>query len=151
MLITIVYVVFNVNAVSINDETDFIISGPTHGYVGVSYNFTFYLAPNQYGDNFYLQISWRIENNTGWMGPYPTGQNITLSNSWGRMGFYTIQAFAKCNISIYYETYEVGIFKSKVLEPSIWQKEKILNNPIFFTFLERFPLLNLLLKSIIIK
>ena len=141
----------NVNAISTYDETDFIISGPTHGYVGVSYDYNFYLAPNEYGDTFLLLISWRIENNTGYMGPFPTGENITISNTWDRRGFYTIQAFAKCNITIYYNTYEVGIFKSKILEKNIWNKEKTFNNPIFLKFIERFPLINLLFQSLIIK
>ncbi|KYK28321.1 hypothetical protein AYK20_07400 [Thermoplasmatales archaeon SG8-52-1] len=147
ILITTFIAVFNVNAISTYDETDFKISGPTRGYVGVSYDYTFYLAPNPYGENFSLLISWRIENNTGWMGPFPTGENITLSNSWDKMGFYTIHAFAKCNISLYYQTYEVAIFRSKGLESFICKKT--INKPIFLLFLERFPLLKLMVQYLI--
>lgn len=120
------------------NETDFVFSGPTRGYIGVSYDYTFYLAPNEYADNFTLLISWRIDNNTGWMGPFPTGENITLSNAWEKRGFYTIHAFAKCNITLYYQILEVTITKSKILF-----------KPFFLTFFKRFPLLNLLFQRII--
>ena len=146
LLITLIITVFNAKAISIYDETDFVISGPTHGYVGVSYDYKFYLAPNPYGKNFSLLISWRIENNTGWMGPFPTGQNITISNIWDKRGFYTIHAFAKCNITLYYQIYEVSIFKSKALDSSIW--EKTINKPIFLVFAKRFLILNLIIQHI---
>jgi hypothetical protein len=120
------------------NETDFVISGPTRGYIGISYDYTFYLNPNEYADNFSLLISWRIDNNTGWMGPFPTGENISISNAWDKRGFYTIQAFAKCNITIYYQIYEVTITKSKILYKAF-----------FLTFIKRLPLFNLLLQRII--
>lgn len=71
-----------------------IISGPTSGIVSDDYNYTF-IATDKEGDDLYLWIDWGDGSDTGWIGPYSSGEEVKLSPSWSEKGAYTIQAKAK--------------------------------------------------------
>ena len=71
-----------------------IISGPTSGSVSDDYNYTF-LTTDKEGDDLYLWIDWGDNSNTGWIGPYSSGEEVKLSPSWSENGVYTIKAKAK--------------------------------------------------------
>ena len=70
------------------------ISGPIKGNTGVTYNFTF-SATDPNGDDVYYWINWSDGTHTGWIGPYPSGQNVTVSHVWSIPGFYDVKAKAK--------------------------------------------------------
>jgi len=70
------------------------ITGPENAKikVAVTYNFTT-TDPN--GNKVYYYIDWGDESNSGWVGPYPSGDVITQSHTWTKKGIYTIKAKAK--------------------------------------------------------
>ncbi len=46
-------------------------------------------------DDVYFYVDWDDGNNTGWIGPYGSGQKITISHIWTEIGTYVIRARAK--------------------------------------------------------
>jgi hypothetical protein len=70
------------------------ISGKNYGFGGVSYDFTFQ-AVDPDGHDIYYSIDWDDGNSTGWLGPYSSGEEITLTHSWNKKGEYWIKAWAK--------------------------------------------------------
>ena len=70
------------------------ITGPTIGMPGVEYNYTF-ITTDPDGDDVWYYIDWRDESNSGWIGPYPSGQEVVVSHTWDKRGRYTIKAKAK--------------------------------------------------------
>jgi C1A family cysteine protease len=71
-----------------------IITGPTNGKikVGTAYNFTT-IDPDDNQVSYY--IDWGDGTNSGWIGPYTSGELITQSHIWSNKGDYTIKAKAK--------------------------------------------------------
>ena len=73
----------SITTTSNSDEDWFTINGPTEGFFGIYYNYTFYLRPDSLCDVYELSIHW----GQGFgliFGPYHSGENITLSNVWVR-------------------------------------------------------------------
>ena len=70
------------------------ITGPAQGKINVEtdYNFT---ATDPDGDNIMYFIEWGDGTNSGWIGPYPSGDIVTKSHTWSTKGTYTIKAKAK--------------------------------------------------------
>lgn len=70
------------------------INGPSNGKPGIEYDYTFVTDdPNE--DNVFYYIEWGDGTNTGWIGPYPSGGQITQNHTWDSRGSYTITAKAK--------------------------------------------------------
>ena len=70
------------------------ITGPSSGKTGETYTYTFVTTdPN--GDDVYYYIEWGDGSNTGWIGPFASGEEITQDHSWSSRGSYTITAKAK--------------------------------------------------------
>lgn len=70
------------------------ITGPTSGKVGTSYNYDISsIDPD--GDNVYYYVDWGDNTNSGWLGPYSSGEMVTVSHTWSLKGTYTIKAKAK--------------------------------------------------------
>lgn len=70
------------------------INGPTSGNAGTEYNYTF-TATDPDGDDVYYYVDWDDSNDSGWVGPYSSGQKVTLSHTWFEEGKKTISAIAK--------------------------------------------------------
>ena len=70
------------------------IDGPTSGKAGTSYNYTF-LAVDPDESIIWYYVNWGDGTNTGWLGPYNSGEQIILSHSWNNKGTYNISAKAK--------------------------------------------------------
>jgi hypothetical protein len=71
------------------------VSGPTAGYVGVSYQFSASSIDSQ-GHNIQYRFDWgdgSPYNETGW---YSNGATVNLSHSWGSAGIYTVKVQARC-------------------------------------------------------
>jgi hypothetical protein len=84
-----------------------VISGPATGKHDVSYNFTF-TSTDPDGDNVYYWIEWGDGcPSSGWLGPYPSGQTITVAHIFPR-GTWTISCQAK---DIYNATSDWGTLK----------------------------------------
>ena len=72
------------------------IYGPTSGKAGIEYDFTF-VTTDPEGSDVYYWIEWgdgTIEQDD-WIGPYSSGEEITLSHSWSKKGQKYIKAKAK--------------------------------------------------------
>jgi outer membrane protein assembly factor BamB len=70
------------------------ITGSAKGTPGIAieYNFT---AIDPQGDEVYYFIDWGDNTNSSWIGPYPSGDQITKSHTWSTKGTYTVKAKAE--------------------------------------------------------
>jgi hypothetical protein len=90
------------------------IKGPTSGHGGKIYKFTF-LSTDPDAHDIYYKIDWDDGTNTGWIGPYSSGQEIALNHSWNKKGEYFIKAWAK---DIFEGESQQGNFRIKILTNS---------------------------------
>jgi hypothetical protein len=73
-----------------------ILTGPSQGKRGISYNYKIEsLDPENENISYY--IDWADGTNTGWIGPFLSGQEQTLSHTWNKKGTYMIKAKARDN------------------------------------------------------
>jgi hypothetical protein len=70
------------------------ITGQANGTVGQSYDYTF-IASDPNGEQIYYTIEWGDGQTNIWIGPYTSGQPVTIPHSWDKKGTYTIKAKAK--------------------------------------------------------
>ena len=115
------------------------ITGPSNGKTGEELQYTFVTTdPN--GDDVYYYIEWGDGTNTGWIGPYSSGEEVTESHSWSSQGAYTISAKAK-------DTDEneglSGIFTINI------PRNKYVFSNFISRYIERLPILLPLLQKLI--
>ena len=70
------------------------IDGKINGTAGVSYPYTFETNDPE-GLQVWYYIEWGDDSNTGWLGPYSSGEQITKSHTWSEKDTYTIRCKAK--------------------------------------------------------
>jgi hypothetical protein len=70
------------------------IDGPTKGKPRVVYDFTF-LATDPEGTEIWYYIDWGDDTNTGWIGPFESGESMNKSHSWSEKDSYTIKVKSK--------------------------------------------------------
>ena len=114
------------------------IDGPTNGRPDKPYNYSF-VTIDPDGDDVYYFVDWGDSSVTWWIGPYDSGEEITISNIWREQGTYTIRAKAKD-----LDGAESGWGELVVTIP----RYKILSNSLLLWFLEQFPILKQLLFSL---
>jgi hypothetical protein len=90
------------------------ISGPGSGKTGTEYDYSFSTTDPD-DDPVYFLVDWGIGSNTGWLGPYDSGEEVTLSHSWSNTGTYSIRVKARDDwfYESDWETLEIIIPKSK--------------------------------------
>jgi len=71
-----------------------IIDGPAEGTAGEEYEYTF-LSVDPNGDDVSYFVDWGDDTNSDWIGPYESGEEVTVSHTWSEQGGYTIRAKAK--------------------------------------------------------
>lgn len=71
------------------------IDGPTSGEQHVTYVFTISSAIDPDGDEISYYVDWGDDNNSGWLGPVPSGVPMSCSHAWSEAGSYTIKAKVK--------------------------------------------------------
>ena len=86
------------------------IDGRTHGEPHQTYPYTFVSTDPDDNDVFYY-IDWGDDTNTGWIGPFDSGEEITRSHKWDEEGTYTISAKAK---DIFDEVSEWGYLEIEI-------------------------------------
>lgn len=72
------------------------INGQINGKINTLYEYSFYSVDPD-GDDVYLWIEWgdgTVEQDD-WIGPYSSGEKITISHSWAEKGDYEIKAKTK--------------------------------------------------------
>jgi outer membrane protein assembly factor BamB len=71
-----------------------VITGQTHGKLQTIYSYTF-TSTSPLGNQIYYLVDWGDGTTTDWIGPYNSGETLTLNHSWVNKGTYTIKARAK--------------------------------------------------------
>jgi outer membrane protein assembly factor BamB len=111
------------------------IDGPNNGFPGTEYTYKFSTIDPQ-GDDIYYYIDWGDNSNTGWIGPYLSGEEITLNHTWDDSGVFIIKAKAKDT-----DGYESDWCELEVTMP----RDKSTDNMLFWRLIGQFPLLQKLL------
>ncbi len=70
------------------------IYGPIHGKVGNAYNFSFSTTDPE-NDDVYLYIDWGDSSTELWIGPYNSGEMVTITHIWIKKDTYLIKSKAK--------------------------------------------------------
>jgi outer membrane protein assembly factor BamB len=106
------------------------INGETQGYYGESYDYTFVSNDPESQDIRYY-IDWGDGDFEDWIGPYPSGEEITLSHTWDEEKTYTIRARAKDTDNLWGPWGE--------LEVTMPVNQQSYSFPLLQRLLERFP------------
>ena len=77
-----------------NDQGSPIISGPTSGYPGIEYEYSF-IAVDPEGDEIWYFIDWDDTTFDDWFGPFQSGQEVFVSHKWLQEGTFEIRAKSK--------------------------------------------------------
>ena len=77
-----------------NAPTAPIITGQTNGRIKRTYDYTF-TSTSPLGNQLYYLIDWGNGATTDWLGPYSSGEPLTMKHSWSEQGTYNITARAK--------------------------------------------------------
>jgi hypothetical protein len=115
------------------------ISGPAHGKPKIEHEYNFSTIDPE-DNKVYYYIDWGDTTNTGWIGPYNSGEEINLSRIWEEKGTYIIKAKAKDFLGAEsdWKTLEIKILRSRLI-----------NDRLVLRILERlsnvFPILKYLL------
>ncbi|OYT28476.1 hypothetical protein B6U98_04770 [Thermoplasmatales archaeon ex4572_165] len=110
------------------------ISGPSTGVKGSSYTYTSTTTDDD-GDQIYYWFDWGDGSNSGWKGPYSSGQTASESHIWSAEGSYSIKVKTKDSNdaeSIWSDPLSVSMPKGKTFN--------LFEN--FWEFLELFPRLS---------
>jgi len=70
------------------------ITGPTSGRVGIQYNYTI-VSTDPDGDMVSYKIDWGDNTTATWLGPYPSGEPITVNHAWTWEKNHVIKCEAK--------------------------------------------------------
>ena len=109
-----------------------IIDGPGSGGWGKPYHFTFQSSDSEGSDVWYY-VEWGDGKDTGWMGPYTSGDEITDSHTWTEQKTFTIRCKAKDMYNIHSDWAEFEITIPRTRASSYhWLFER-------FPLLERLP------------
>jgi hypothetical protein len=68
--------------------------GPVSGNKGKEYDYSS-LTTDPDGDMLYYLFDWGEKNNSGWLGPYNSGEKCVASHSWSNQGTYEIRVKAR--------------------------------------------------------
>jgi hypothetical protein len=117
-----------------------VITGPINGKVGVEYEYTF-VSIDPENEDLEYEIRWGDGTMMGGLGPYPSGEEISLFHTFENQGTFTIKAKAK---DIFNQESEWG--ELSIIIP----RNKAIKNP-FLSWLENHPCLFPLLQKLIQK
>ncbi len=70
------------------------ITGPSSGKIKEQQEYNF-VTTDPDGDDVYYYIEWGDGSSEKWIGPYASGEEVTMEHSWDSKGTYTIKAKAK--------------------------------------------------------
>jgi outer membrane protein assembly factor BamB len=116
------------------------IIGKIKGKVEKSYDYIF-RSTSPVGNDIFYQIDWGDGSITDWIGPYDSGDSITMNHSWSEKGTYTIKARAKDSDNLWGPWGEL-----KVTMPYSYEPQFPFIQWLFERFPNAFPLLRYLLN-----
>jgi len=123
-----------------NDPPDIpSIDGETEGTIHVEYEYTF-VTSDVDGNDVWYYIDWGDDTFEEWIGPYPSGEEITRSHTWNERDTYTIRCKAK---DPYDAEGEWG-----TLEVTMPVNQPV-QYPLLELFRQRFPLLYQILNRVL--
>jgi len=111
------------------------ISGPSEVDIGKDYDFNF-VTEDPLGEDLYYWIEWGDGDVEEWLGPYSSGENITVSHAWFDKGNFTVTAKAKnelggeggwslpFSIKVLAPDIEIGVIKGGFLRASVYIKNE---------------------------
>jgi hypothetical protein len=113
------------------------LTGPSQGKQGNSY--TFYgSTTDPEGNQVYYLFDWDDGTNTGWIGPYASGQSASASHSWDTQGSYGIKVKSK-------DTHDAeGVWS----DPVSFSVPRSRTFSLFTHLMEQYPLLASLWRTI---
>jgi len=119
-----------------------VISGPANGKVGTEYDYTFTSIDTE-GDKLFYYIDWGDGNIEKWVGPYNSGESVTISHTWTKEDIFLIKTkvMDENNGVSFWGNYEVSMPRNKKIQNNFLHQifEKILNF---------FPIIRKLIKLI---
>jgi hypothetical protein len=116
------------------------IEGQTNGKAGVEYTYSF-TTIDPYESDVYYYIEWGNGNFEDWIGPYNSGEKVTISHTWSEEDTYTIRAKAR---NIYSAQSDWA-----TLEVTMPLNQQIYIPPVLQKILESFPNLFPILRTIL--
>jgi len=114
------------------------ITGSTSGKNEIEYEYTFITTdPNE--DDISYCIDWGDDSEERYIGPFPSGEEQTISHTWSENGVYVIKVKAQ---DIYgaeseWATLEVSMPKVKTYNLQMLFHHSLENHPYLFPFLQR--------------
>lgn len=98
-----------------------IITGETNGKVGEEYTYCIDTVVDPDGDIIYVYWDWGDGTNSGWLGPYASGEQSCADHSWSEEGTYTVGALLKDEHGVLSEWgyLEVTMPKNKMITNSL--------------------------------
>lgn len=116
------------------------INGPNSGKIKTEYTYTF-SASDPNGDYVFYLFDWGDGSDSGWIGPYNSGETVIAKHTWAEEKTYTIQAKAKDTNGLEsdWATLVISMLKSKL-------SAKPLSLRLLENLIQRFPLLARLLQ-----
>ena len=116
-------------------------SGETNGKAGTSYSYSSDTTDID-GDQIYYLFDWGDGTNSGWKGPYNSGDSITESHIWDAQGTYAVKVKAKDTSdveSVWSDPLSASMPKNKAIQnPLIQLLENLLqNHPHMFPLLRQ--------------
>ena len=107
-----------------------IISGETNGEVGEEYEYCIDAVIDPDGDSVWVFWDWGDGTDSGWLGPYASGEQACANHSWDEEGDYTIKARLKDDYG--------ALSDWGYLEVTM-PRNKILHNVFLQRLIEKFP------------
>jgi hypothetical protein len=68
--------------------------GPTNGFINEVYRYTS-STTDPYNLSLFYRFNWGDGSTSDWIGPYPSGEEVTLNHSWEKSGTYSVRVQAK--------------------------------------------------------
>jgi len=115
--------------------------GPIDGKAGIRYDYTTH-AQDPDDDDIYYLFDWGDGTDSGWIGPYHSGEECRASHHWSEQNAYDIKVKAR-------DIYDFESDWSESLHITM-PKNKSFNH-FFFNIFNLHPLINLLFKTVINK
>jgi hypothetical protein len=88
------------------------INGEARGTPGTEYEYTITTTDAE-EDTLYYYIDWGDGTNSGWIGPYDSGEEITVEHTWEEEGTYTVRVKARDSEESDWGTLTVKMPKTK--------------------------------------
>jgi hypothetical protein len=113
-------------------------SGPINGASGRSYSYSTYTTDSD-GDKLYYMFDWADGTDSGWVGPYNSGDTVSASHIWNSQGSFSIKVKAKDEHGVestWSESLPITMPKSKIYTVNLFEKMPMLKQ-IFSLFFKK--------------